>query len=59
MQHCNMFQTPIFKENFKQITNAMPTFKTCKHEVTIAIRQNLYVLMQVSHLSKLFKMCKK
>jgi hypothetical protein len=35
----------------------MQTLYKC--EVTIAIRQNLYVLTQISHLSKLLKMSKK
>jgi len=40
----------------------MLTFKACKHntcEITIAMRQNLFVLMQISHLSKHFKTFKK
>jgi hypothetical protein len=62
MQHCNMFQTHVFNENFNKVLMQCSHSKhvnIIKCEVPIAIKQNLYVLMQVSHLSKLFKMSKK
>jgi hypothetical protein len=62
MQHCNMFQTHIFKENFNKIS------MQCSHSKHVKIvqtwgyncnKQNFYVLMEVSHLSIFLKMSKK
>jgi hypothetical protein len=57
MQHCKMIQTRIFT---KKINKRLMQCSHSKHvniiknEATITITLNLYVLMQVPHLLKLF-----
>jgi hypothetical protein len=58
IKYCNMFQTYIFWKTFNKILMQWLHANIIQMGGYNAIRQKLYVLMQISHLSKLFKMSK-